>query len=118
MPPVGVAVHTIVEPAGCGADMFVVSATLDTGVDVDVASVIGNARSADASAASAGLDSARYLLRFTGYVAPHAPDVLRADLQMPRRRIWHELRGTVGLQGQEWQMRSPAASRRAEERKR
>jgi len=70
------------------------------------------------SAASAGLDSARYLLRFTGYVAPHAPDVLRADLQMPRRRLWHELRGTVGLQGQEWQMRSPAASRRAEERKR
>ena len=67
------------------------------------------------AASFAGVDPARYVARFDGYSPPQAPDVLRADLQMPQRRLWHELRSVVGLQGREWSMREPAMSRRAEE---
>jgi hypothetical protein len=51
-----------------------------------------------------------YVTRFDGYAAPQAPDVLRADLQMPRRRVWHEMKKLFGLQGREWHMRQPAAA--------
>jgi hypothetical protein len=71
----------------------------------------------DAAASAAGLDASRYLAHFKGYMPAQAPEVFRADLQMPRRRVWYELRSVVGLQGREWSMRPPAASRRAEERK-
>jgi hypothetical protein len=57
-----------------------------------------------------------YVARFAGYAAPPAPDVLRADLQMPGRRLWYEIRRPLGMQGREWQMRPPAVSTRAEVR--
>ena len=58
MPPVGVAVHSMVEDNGCGNARFVVIATLVTGV------WSANGCSADASPASAGL-----LARFIRWMA-------------------------------------------------
>jgi hypothetical protein len=57
-----------------------------------------------------------YMASFAGFVAPAAPDVLRADLQMPGRRLWHETRKLFGMQGREWQMRPSAVPARAEVR--
>jgi hypothetical protein len=57
-----------------------------------------------------------YMASFAGYLAPAAPDVLRADLQMPGRRLWHETRKLFRMQGREWQMRPSAAPTRAEVR--
>ena len=57
-----------------------------------------------------------YVARFAGYTAPPAPDVLRADLQMPGRRLWYEIRRPLGMQGREWQMRPSAVPTRAEVR--
>ena len=54
-------------------------------------------------------DAEGYVAHFKGYAAPVAPDVLRADLQMPRRRLWHETRKLFGMQGREWPMRQRAA---------
>jgi hypothetical protein len=57
-----------------------------------------------------------YVARFAGYTAPPAPDVLRAHLQMPGRRLWYEIQRPLGMQGREWQMRPPAVPTRAEVR--
>ena len=62
------------------------------------------------AAAGAHLDVARYEARFRNYRSPDAPDVLRADLQMPGRRLWHELKSVAGLQGRVWQMRPAGAA--------
>jgi hypothetical protein len=69
-----------------------------------------------AAAAPVVDDIESYLARFNGYAAPIAPDVLRADLQMPGRRLWYEIRKPFGMQGRGWQMRQPSASTRAEVR--
>ncbi len=69
-----------------------------------------------AAAATVVDDTEGYLRRFNGYQAPVAPDVLRADLQMPGRRLWYEIRRPLGMQGREWQMRPSAAPTRAEVR--
>lgn len=58
-----------------------------------------------AAAEAAGLDAADYVARFDGYQPPVAPDVSRADMQMPRRRLWQEMRRLVGAPAREWQMR-------------
>lgn len=57
------------------------------------------------AAAGAHLDVARYEARLRNYRSPDPPDVLRADLQMPGRRLWHEMKSVAGLQGRVWQMR-------------
>ena len=57
-----------------------------------------------------------YLSQFYGYQAPLAPDVLRADLQMPGRRLWYEIRKPFGMQGREWRMRPSPTPARAEVR--
>lgn len=66
-----------------------------------------------AAAAAAHLDAARYAAYFTGFQPPVAPDVSRADLQMPRRRLWQEARRLIGMPGRESQLRqgrqAPAA---------
>jgi hypothetical protein len=51
-----------------------------------------------------------YMAYFRGYRAPIAPDVLRADLQMPGRRLLHEVKGLVGLQGRVWNIRQQSAA--------
>jgi hypothetical protein len=61
-------------------------------------------------------DVAGYLLHFNGYAAPVAPEVMRADLQMPGRRLWYEIRKPLGMQGREWHMRPAAIPPRAEAR--
>jgi hypothetical protein len=53
-------------------------------------------------------DLDRYLTYFRGYRVPEPPDVLRADLQMPSRRVLHELRAVVGMQGRVWSIRPHA----------
>ncbi|HEX6162958.1 MAG TPA: hypothetical protein VFZ31_06325 [Vicinamibacterales bacterium] len=65
-------------------------------------------------AAARGFDADGYLAHFAGYTAPIAPDVLRADLQMPGRRVWHETRKMFGRHGRTWQMRSETVPTRAE----
>jgi hypothetical protein len=68
-------------------------------------------------AAAANVDDIDgYLARFNGYEAPVAPDVLRADLQMPGRRLWYEIRKPLGMHGREWQMRPSLVPTRAEVR--
>lgn len=47
----------------------------------------------------------RYLRYFDGYGPPETPDVLRAELQMPGRRLMHEMKSLVGMQGRMWQIR-------------
>jgi hypothetical protein len=69
-----------------------------------------------AAAAAAVADGENYLTRFTGYRAPVAPDVMRADLQMPGRRLWYEIRRPLGMQGRAWQMRPSPAPTQAEVR--
>ena len=78
--------------------------------------IAGNHDLIRAAAAPAVDDIEEYLTRFNGYQAPVAPDVLRADLQMPGRRLWYEIRKPLGMQGREWQMRPSAAPARAEVR--
>jgi hypothetical protein len=46
-----------------------------------------------------------YLGYFRGYRPPVAPDVLRADLQMPVRRLVHEARSLIGIEGRVWRIR-------------
>lgn len=67
-----------------------------------------------AAAAQAQLDVNRYLGYFAGFAPPPVPDVSRADLQMPARRLWHEARRLVGMPGREWEMRPRSKARRAE----
>jgi hypothetical protein len=55
-------------------------------------------------------DLAAYLTHFRGYRPPQAPEVLRADLQMPGRRALHEIKRRVGLGGRVWQMRAAAVA--------
>ena len=69
-----------------------------------------------AAAAPVVEDVDGYLSRFAGYRAPVAPEVLRAELQMPGRRIWFETKKMFGMQGREWQMRPSAVPARAEVR--
>jgi hypothetical protein len=59
-----------------------------------------------AGAAAAVADVDGYVAAFEGYAAPQPPDALRADLQRPGRRWWHETRKLFGMQGREWQMRA------------
>ena len=68
------------------------------------------------AAAPAVEDVDNYLSHFDGYQAPVAPDVLRADLQMPARRARFEAQRLLRMQGREWQMRPPAVATRAEVR--
>ena len=68
------------------------------------------------AAAAPAFDAESYLSHFAGYVAPAAPDVLRADMQMPARRAWHETRKLFGMQGRVWQMRPSTVPTRAEVR--
>ena len=57
-----------------------------------------------ASAAGVIADVDAYVAAFDGYASPLAPEVLRAHLHMPGRRLWHEARRLLGRQGREWQM--------------
>ena len=50
-----------------------------------------------------------YVAAFDGYTAPQAPEVMRADLRMPGRRLWYEARKLFGKQGREWQMHANPA---------
>jgi hypothetical protein len=59
------------------------------------------------AAVAAGLDAADYLARFEGYEPPVPPEVSRAEMQMPARRFWQELRRAIGVPAREWQMRPP-----------
>ena len=61
-------------------------------------------------------DVSEYLSHFSGYQAPRAPEVLRADMQMPGRRLRYETRKLFGMQGRVWEMRSPSVPTRAEVR--
>ena len=61
-------------------------------------------------------DAGQYAANFAGYRAPRAPEVLRADMQMPGRRVWYETRKLFGMQGRVWQMRDAAVPTRAEVR--
>lgn len=64
-----------------------------------------NPRLVAAAATAAGVDAANYDRYFKNFEPPKAPDVTRADLQMPLRRAWHEARSLIGMQGREWEMR-------------
>ena len=50
-------------------------------------------------------DLPRYMRSFDGYGPPETPDVLRADMHMPGRRLLHEMKALVGMQGRVWQIR-------------
>ena len=65
----------------------------------------GNRELITTAAHGAGLQAERYLEHFAGYRPPQAPDVLRADMQMPRRRAWQEVRRVMRMPAREWQMR-------------
>lgn len=71
----------------------------------------GDRRLIRAAAADARLDVAGYEALFQNYQAAEAPDVLRADLQMPGRRLLHEVKSVVGLEGRTWQMRPAGAAK-------
>lgn len=89
----------------------------DRGGDLATPEVIAtDAGLVRAAAATAGLDADRYLAHFAGYRAPRAPDVLRADLQRPGRRLRHELRKLIGVGGREWETRPAMTVTPAEER--
>lgn len=51
-----------------------------------------------AAAAAAQLDVPRYMKYFQQFTPPPVPAVMRADLQMPGRRLWHELRQLAGIE--------------------
>lgn len=78
--------------------------------------IAGNHDLIRSAAAAAVNDVDRYVTHFAGYTAPDAPDVLRADQQMPGRRLWYEIRKPLGMQGREWRMRPSPAPARAEVR--
>lgn len=59
----------------------------------------------EAAATGVVPDIAKYRRYFDGYQPADAPDVLRADLQMPRRRLLHELKSLVGMEGRVWTIR-------------
>ena len=61
----------------------------------DIAADSGIVRRAAQEAAAADVDS--YVARFDGYQPPDRPDILRAELQMPRRRLIFELCHTARL---------------------
>lgn len=50
-------------------------------------------------------DLAHYLRFFEGYGPPETPDMLRAEMQMPSRRLVHEMKALVGMQGRVWNIR-------------
>jgi hypothetical protein len=50
------------------------------------------------AAAAAKLDVPRYMKNFQHFTPPAVPAVLRADLQMPGRRLWHEVRQLAGIE--------------------
>ncbi|HUQ86873.1 MAG TPA: hypothetical protein VM096_04885 [Vicinamibacterales bacterium] len=66
--------------------------------------ISGNHDLARLSATGVIADVDSYVAAFDDYTSPLAPDVLRAHLQMPGRRLWHETRRLFGRQGREWQM--------------
>ena len=66
--------------------------------------ISGNHDLVRASATGVIADVDAYVAAFDGYTSPLAPEVLRAHLQMPGRRLWHESRRLFGRQGREWQM--------------
>ncbi|MGQ0732737.1 MAG: hypothetical protein ACT4QD_03665 [Acidobacteriota bacterium] len=72
----------------------------------DVAADLGVVRRA-AQARVADLDF--YLAYFHGYRPPLAPDVVRADLQMPWRRLRYEAGRMVGRSTRGWQIRPEPA---------
>ena len=51
-----------------------------------------------------------YVAYFDGYRSPDAPDVLRADLQMPARRAMYELKSWFGIEGRVWNIRPHTAA--------
>jgi hypothetical protein len=66
--------------------------------------ISGNHDLVSASVTGVIADVDGYVAAFDGYTAPLAPEVLRADLQMPGRRLWHETRRLFGKQRSGWQM--------------
>ena len=68
-----------------------------------------------AAAHAAGLHAESYLEHFSGYRPPQAPDMLRAEMQMPGRRAWQEVRRLMGRPAREWQMRPDGQARPAKE---
>ncbi|MBY0493475.1 MAG: hypothetical protein K2Y23_04620 [Cyanobacteria bacterium] len=74
--------------------------------------ISGNHDLVRASATGVIADVDAYVAAFDDYTAPLAPEVLRADLQMPGRRLWHETRRLFGKQGRQWQAHaSPSRGR-------
>lgn len=69
-----------------------------------------------AAAMQADLDLDRYLSYFSGFQPPSVPEVSRADLQMPGRRLRHEARRLLGIERRGWEMRSRPGASRAEGR--
>lgn len=67
--------------------------------------IAANAELITAAAVAGGLNAEQYSAHFTGYQPPQAPEMLRADMQMPRRRVWQQLRRLAGMPAREWQMR-------------
>jgi hypothetical protein len=61
----------------------------------------------------ASYEGVRYGTYFERFRPPIAPDITRAEEQMPSARAWFEMRRLVGRRGQAWEMRpaSRAASR-------
>lgn len=46
-----------------------------------------------------------YVACFARYRPPVAPDIMRADLQMPGRRLLYEIKKLAGAQGRVWEIR-------------
>lgn len=60
--------------------------------------VAGDAALVERTARESGVDHlSAYLALFKGYRAPHPPDVLRAELQMPWRRVSFEVHRLMGM---------------------
>jgi hypothetical protein len=53
-----------------------------------------------------------YATFFAGFAAPQPPDVLRAEMHMPVRRTWRELRQLIGRPDREWEMRPQSRATR------
>jgi hypothetical protein len=57
------------------------------------------------AARDVGPDVAKYLRNFEGYAPPEVPEMLRAEMQMPGRRLVHEVRKLVGMETRVWNIR-------------
>lgn len=57
------------------------------------------------AAVAAVNDEDDYLKYFEGYGPPHPPDVLRAELHMPARRLQFAIKSVFGVQGRVWEIR-------------